>query len=88
MGISTETDWSRIKMEEIHAENLLKTKEDKVNKPSHYIKQRLDSISMTIVEITGNSPEKRLKMLGLEKYLIARCLRLRRYSDGRFNEKG
>lgn len=37
MGISTETDWSKIKMsEEINAENLLKTKEDKVNNPSHY----------------------------------------------------
>ena len=36
MGIFTELDWSRIKMEEINAENLLKTKEDKVNNPSHY----------------------------------------------------
>lgn len=36
MGISTELDWSRIKMEEINAENLLKTKEDKVNNPSYY----------------------------------------------------
>lgn len=36
MGISTELDWSRIKMEEINAENLLKTKADKVNNPSHY----------------------------------------------------
>lgn len=36
MGISTEIDWSKIKMEEINAENLLKTKEDKVNNPNHY----------------------------------------------------
>lgn len=36
MGLFTELDWSKIKMEEIHAENLLKTKEDKVNNPSHY----------------------------------------------------
>nr|DAJ60710.1 MAG TPA: nucelotide kinase [Caudoviricetes sp.] len=36
MGLFTELDWSRIKMEEINAENLLKTKEDKVNNPSHY----------------------------------------------------
>ena len=36
MGISTEIDWSKIKMEEINAKNLLKTKEDKVNNPSHY----------------------------------------------------
>lgn len=37
MGLFTEMDWSKIKMsEEINAENLLKTKEDKVNNPSHY----------------------------------------------------
>lgn len=36
MGLFTELDWSKIKMEEINAENLLKTKEDKVNNPSHY----------------------------------------------------
>nr|DAU22021.1 MAG TPA: nucelotide kinase [Caudoviricetes sp.] len=36
MKLFTEIDWSRIKMEEINAENLLKTKEDKVNNPSHY----------------------------------------------------
>lgn len=36
MKLSTEIDWSRIKMEEIHVENLLKTKEDKVNNPNHY----------------------------------------------------
>lgn len=36
MGIFTELDWSKIKMEEIHTENLLKTKEDKVNNPNHY----------------------------------------------------
>lgn len=36
MGLFTELDWSRIKMEEINAENLLKTKEDKVNNPNHY----------------------------------------------------
>ena len=37
MEISTEIDWSKIKMsEEINAENLLKVKEDKVNNPSHY----------------------------------------------------
>lgn len=36
MKLFAELDWSRIKMEEINAENLLKTKEDKVNNPSHY----------------------------------------------------
>lgn len=37
MGIFTETDWDKIEMtEEINAENLLKTKEDKINNPSHY----------------------------------------------------
>lgn len=36
MGLFTELDWSKIKMEEINAENLLKTKEDKVNNPNHY----------------------------------------------------
>lgn len=36
MKLFTELDWSKIKMEEIDAENLLKTKEDKVNNPSHY----------------------------------------------------
>lgn len=36
MKLFTELDWSKIKMEEINAENLLKTKEDKVNNPSHY----------------------------------------------------
>lgn len=36
MKLFTEIDWSRIKMEEINAENLLKTTEDKVNNPSHY----------------------------------------------------
>ena len=36
MKLFTELDWSKIKMEEINAENLSKTKEDKVNNPSHY----------------------------------------------------
>ena len=36
MNLFTELDWSKIKMEEINPENLLKTKEDKVNNPSHY----------------------------------------------------
>ena len=36
MKLFTELDWSKIKMEEINAENLLKPKEDKVNNPSHY----------------------------------------------------